>query len=101
MSLEGDAGVRLDVEESFVELVIWAEAIDRLAEAGVSHVEVRTAAKGRGALTSLAVHQTYTTQICETFMSTYINKCGVINYLQSRLAGGLRFKKNYWYDISF
>ena len=63
MSLKGDAGVRLNVEECFVEVMVWVEAIHCLAEAGVRHVKVRTATKGWSALTSLAIHQTYTTQI--------------------------------------
>ena len=50
VSLEGDARVRLDVEEGFMDLVVWVEAVHRLAEAGVGHVEVGAAAKGRRAL---------------------------------------------------
>ena len=52
MSLEGDTRVRLDVEEGFVDLVVRAEAVHSLAEAGVGHVEVGAAAIGRGALTN-------------------------------------------------
>ena len=57
VSLEGDSRVRLDVEISLVVLVIRLQALHRLAQAGVRHVEVRTAPKGRGSLTALTVHQ--------------------------------------------
>ena len=52
VSLEGDARVGLDVEEGFVSLMVRAEAVHSLAEAGVSHVEVGAAAESGGALTN-------------------------------------------------